>query len=395
MDTRRTRWSGAAVAAGALGVALVIPAGQVGAATDDTYQVRNLVSDVPGMAQVTDPHLVNAWGVSFSGASPLWVSDNEKDVATLYAGGVHGGTQTINPLVVNIPGGAPTGQVVQPDHVVRRARVGRLQRTGAVPVRRRERPPVRLGPHRAAASAVDPGAGRRGDAWRRRQGPGAGQTDNGPMLYVADFSAGTVDVYNGLFQRVITAGNFQDRKLPDGFAPFNVAVLGGKVYVAYAKQDADREDEVAGAGMGRLDVFSLDGRLLDRAAGHGQLNAPWGLAIAPAGFGTFSGDLLVGNFGDGRIHAFDPSTLAPTGVVRGEDGRPVSIDGLWALQPGQRHGGWHRRGAVHSRAAGREPRPAGVLVGQRLTGHDSHESRGAAGAPGLVRGACREGQLRR
>ena len=218
------------------------------------------------------------------------------------------------------------------------------------------------------------------------KGLALGQTDDGPMLYVADFSAGTVDVYNGLFQRVITAGNFQDRKLPDGFAPFNVAVLGGKVYVAYAKQDADREDEVAGAGMGRLDVFSLDGRLLDRAAGHGQLNAPWGLAIAPAGFGSFSGDLLVGNFGDGRIHAFDPSTLAPTGVVRGEDGRPVSIDGLWALQPGQRHGGWHRRGAVHGRAAGREPRPAGVLVGQRLTGHDSHESRGAAGAPGLVRG---------
>ena len=90
------------------------------------------------------------------------------------------------------------------------------------------------------------------------------------MLYVADFSAGTVDVYNGLFQRVITAGNFQDRKLPDGFAPFNVAVLGGKVYVAYAMQDADREDEVAGAGMGRLDVFSLDGHLLDRAAGHGH-----------------------------------------------------------------------------------------------------------------------------
>ena len=149
MDTRRTRWSGAAVAAGALGVALVIPAGQVGAATGDTYQVRNLVSDVPGMAQVTDPHLVNPWGVSFSGTSPLWVSDNEKDVATLYAGGVHGGTQTINPLVVNIPGGAPTGQVVQPDHVVRRARVGRLQRAGAVPVRRRERPPVRLGPQRA------------------------------------------------------------------------------------------------------------------------------------------------------------------------------------------------------------------------------------------------------
>jgi len=315
-------------------VALVIPAGQVGAATGDTYQVRNLVSDVPGMAQVTDPHLVNPWGVSFSGASPLWVSDNEKDVATLYAGGVHGGTQTINSLVVNIPGGAPTGQVSNPttsfvvhgsDGSSAPARFLFVGESGHLSGWAPGVPPPPPSTQ-AQDAVVTPGAVDKGMA--------LGVTDNGPMLYVADFSAGTVDVYNGLFQRVITAGNFQDRKLPDGFAPFNVAVLGGKVYVTYARQDADREDEVAGAGMGRLDVFSLDGRLLDRAAGHGQLNAPWGLAIAPAGFGSLSGDLLVGNFGDGRIHAFDPSTLTPTGAVLGEDGQPVSIDGLWALQPG-------------------------------------------------------------
>ena len=337
MDTRRTRstrWAAAAVAAGALGVAFVIPAGQVGAATDDHYQVRNLVSDVPGMAQVTDPHLVNPWGVSFLGTSPLWVSDNEKDVATLYAGGVHGGTQTINSLVVNIPGGAPTGQVSNPttsfvvhgsDGSSGPARFLFVGESGHLSGWAPNVPPPPPSTQ-AQDAVVTPGAVDKGMAM--------GQTPGGPMLYVADFSAGTVDVYNGLFQRVITAGNFQDRKLPDGFAPFNVAVLGGKVYVAYAMQDADRVDEVAGAGMGRLDVFSLDGRLLGRAEGHGQLNAPWGLAIAPAGFGSFSGDLLVGNFGNGRIHAFDPSTLVPTGVVRGEDGGPVSIDGLWALQPG-------------------------------------------------------------
>ena len=334
-NPRRTRWTGTFVAVGALGVvALVAPAGSVGAATDDTYQVRNLVSDVPGLAQVTDPHLVNPWGVSFSGTSPLWVSDNEKDVATLYAGGVHGGTQTINPLVVNIPGGAPTGQVSNPttsfvvhgsDGSSAPARFLFVGESGHLSGWAPTVPPPPPSTQ-AQDAVVTPGAVDKGMAM--------GQTEDGPMLYVADFSAGTVDVYNGLFQRVITAGNFQDRRLPEGFAPFNVAVLGGKVYVAYAKQDADREDEVAGAGLGRLDVFTLDGRLLDRADGHGLLNAPWGLAIAPTGFGAFSGDLLVGNFGDGRIHAFDPGTLAPTGVVRGEDGRPVSIDGLWALQPG-------------------------------------------------------------
>ena len=110
---------------------------------------------------------------------------------------------------------------------------------------------------------------------------------------------------------MITGGNFQDRKLPAGYAPFNVAVLGGKVYVAYAKQDADREDEVAGPGMGRVDVFSLDGAPARGRLATAALNAPWGLAIAPAGFGTFSGDLLVGNFGDGRIHAFDPEHPRP------------------------------------------------------------------------------------
>ena len=159
--------------------------------------MRNLVSDVPGMAQVTDPHLVNPWGVSFSGASPLWVSDNGTDVATLYAGGVHGGPQTINPARGEHPRRRADRAGVQPDHVVRRARVGRLQCAGAVPVRRRERPPVRLGPRVPPPPPSTQAQDARGDARRGLQGPGDGATDAGPMLYAADFSAGTVDVYNG------------------------------------------------------------------------------------------------------------------------------------------------------------------------------------------------------
>ena len=335
-NPRRNRWTGTFVAVGALGVvALVAPAGSVGAATDDTYQVRNLVSDVPGLAQVTDPHLVNPWGVSFSGTSPLWVSDNEKDVATLYAGGVDGGTQTINPLVVNIPGGAPTGQVSNPttsfvvhasDGSSAPARFLFVGESGHLSGWAPNVPPPPPSTQ-AQDAVVTPGAVDKGMAM--------GQTEAGPMLYVADFSAGTVDAYNGLFQRVITAGNFQDRRLPDGFAPFNVAVLGGKVYVAYAKQDADREDEVAGPGRGFVDVYSTSGHLLRRLVRRGQLNAPWGLAQAPAsGFGRFSGDLLVGNFGDGRINAYDPRTGAFRGRLRHEDGSPIQIEGLWALRFG-------------------------------------------------------------
>jgi uncharacterized protein (TIGR03118 family) len=314
-------------------LALSAPAG----ATDfPAYHQVNLVSDVPGMAQVTDPHLVNAWGASYLGTSPLWVSDNGADVTTLYSGGVDGSPQTIAPLVVSIPGGAPTGQVsnATTSFVVRdaagNAAPARFLFVGETGHLSGWNPAVGGTGTPPSTHAVDavvtPGAVDKGMAM--------GQTSTGPRLYVADFSAGVVDVYNGDFQRVVTKGNFKDARLPHGFAPFNVMVSGDKVYVAYAKQDSAHVDEVAGPGLGRVDVFTLDGALVRRDADHGVLNAPWGLTIAPAGFGRFSGDLLVGNFGDGRIHAFDPVTLEPTGTLRGPGGKAIAIDGLWALLPG-------------------------------------------------------------
>src|SRR6478752_1593635 len=300
------------------------------------YKQVNLVSDVPGMAQVTDANLVNAWGASYLGTSPLWVSDNGRDVTTLYSGGVGGSPQTIVPLVVSIPGGAPTGQVSNPTTSFNvhdaaghsaPARFLFVGETGHLSgwnpaVGGTGAPPST----HAVDAVVTPGAVDKGIAM--------GQTAAGPMLYVADFSAGVVDVYNGGFQRVITKGNFTDTQLPQGYAPFDVMVAGGKVYVSYAKQDAARHDEVPGMGRGRVDVFTLDGVLLRRLVGHGVLNAPWGMTIAPSGFGTLSGDLLVGNFGDGRINAFDPSTLRFAGALRTPGGRAVAIDGLWALLPG-------------------------------------------------------------
>ncbi len=262
MESRHWRWSFGLAAVGALALASAVPADAGSrSAAPSTYQQVNLVSDVDGQAQITDPNLVNPWGLSFFPTSPLWVSDNGTDLSTLYAGGIHGGTQTINPLVVTIPGGAPTGQVANTStqfvihaadgtsDIARFLFVGETGHlTGWSPNVPGGTPPST----QAVNAVVTVGAVYKGLAI---------STANRPRLYAANFSARTVDVYNGIFRRVITSGNFQDAQLPPGYAPFNVAVLGGKIYVAYAKQDSERTDEVAGAGFGRVDIFNLNGKL--------------------------------------------------------------------------------------------------------------------------------------
>jgi uncharacterized protein (TIGR03118 family) len=159
-------------------------------------------------------------------------------------------------------------------------------------------------------------------------------TPAGTFLYAADFHHARIDVFDQGFNLVHLAGGFADPQVPQGFAPFNVQELGGVLYVAYARQDADAEDEVAGQGLGFVDVHSTSGRLLRHLIRRGQLNAPWGLALAPSGFGRFSGALLVGNFGNGRVNAYDPRTGEFLGRLRREDGRPIEIEGLWALRFG-------------------------------------------------------------
>jgi uncharacterized protein (TIGR03118 family) len=159
-------------------------------------------------------------------------------------------------------------------------------------------------------------------------------TSKGTRLYAADFHGAKIDVFDQGFARVDLPGAFTDRALPAGYAPFNVQQLGGRLFVTYAKQDAKAEDDVAGAGFGFVDVFDPNGHLLKRLVSQGRLNAPWGLVLAPRGFGGFGGDLLVGNFGDGAINAYDPHTGAFRGQPRNEDGNPIRIDGLWALRFG-------------------------------------------------------------
>lgn len=157
-------------------------------------------------------------------------------------------------------------------------------------------------------------------------------------LYAANFRAGTIDVLKGSLGAPALTGTFTDPNLPAGYAPFNIQKLGNTLYVTYAQQDAGKADEVAGAGFGLVDSYDLQGNLLARVATGGTLDAPWGLAIAPSSFGALAGALLVGNFGDGRINAYDPTTDAFLGQVDDAGGNPLSIDGLWALAPGNNGG---------------------------------------------------------
>jgi uncharacterized protein (TIGR03118 family) len=336
---RRLGWFGGVTVA-ALVVAVAVPAG----AAAGGYTQENLVSDQPGVAQLTDPQLVNAWGMSRGPNTPVWVSDNGADVTTLYNGAVPGNPESpvAKVLTVSIPGGAPTGQV--------------FNNTSAF---------LLPGTTTAARFIF---IGEHGDLSAWAGGPAAtfiSHTDgavykglalahspSGPMLLAANFHDNRIDVFDGTFAPVPATGMFSDPGLPTGYAPFNVAEIGGQVFVTYAKQDADAEDDVAGPAQGFVDVYTTSGAFVKRFASHGVLNSPWGMTIAPASFGQFSGDLLIGNFGDGRIHAFDPNTGEVLGTLRGTSGKPLAIDGLWALMVGDAVAGgpnsiWFSAGPDH------------------------------------------------
>jgi uncharacterized protein (TIGR03118 family) len=153
-----------------------------------------------------------------------------------------------------------------------------------------------------------------------------------PQLYAADFHNGVVDVFDASFAPVVRAGAFTDNTLPAGYAPFGIQAIGNQIFVAYAMQDASAHDEVAGAGVGAVDVFDAAGNLVKRLIPPGgKLNAPWGMAMAPANFGTFSNALLVGNFGDGKINAFDATSGAFLGTLTNPAGAAIAIDGLWGI----------------------------------------------------------------
>jgi uncharacterized protein (TIGR03118 family) len=302
----------------ALVLALAGPAAAHGGGKGaNVYKKRNLVSDIDGVARITDPNLVNPWGLSFGPATPAWVADNGKDVSTLYSGGVNKSIPVIRPLVVGVAGG-PTGTVFNGTSGFK------LNGAPALFLFDTEGGQVLAWNSGTTAQVVatTPDAIYKGLAIA------------GNLLYAANFHAGKIDVFNDAFAPTTVPGGFTDPNLPKGFAPFNVQEIAGRIVVAYAKQDANAEDEEAGPGLGFVDVFDTSGHLIRRLISNGALNAPWGLALAPRRFGPFSGDLLVGNFGDGAINAYDPRTGAFEGTPMNKDGNPIKINGLWALRFG-------------------------------------------------------------
>ncbi|MEU4405839.1 TIGR03118 family protein [Streptosporangium sp. NPDC023963] len=290
------------------------------------FAVTNLVSDVSGRAAVTDPTLVNPWGLAMG--KTLWVSAAGTGLATVYSGGA--GTVKQEKTQVRVPGGRPTGQVVNKgDEFVVKGPGGSGPATfifaspsGAITGWNAE-----ADPDDAIISAFVKGADFKGLA--------LAETNRGAMLLAADFAHNRVHVFDGDFDRISFGRRaFRDPGLPEDYAPFNVEVVGNSILVAYAKRDPETGKSVAGQGKGFVSQFNGSGRFVGRFAARGALNAPWAMTLAPKGFGAHSGALLVGNFGDGRINAYNPRNGRPLGPLRSSDGRAITLGGLWDLEPG-------------------------------------------------------------
>ncbi|HEY1502357.1 MAG TPA: TIGR03118 family protein [Acidobacteriaceae bacterium] len=316
--------------------ALVISLGAASPMMAQHYKQTNLVSDQSGVAAAADPNLVNPWGMSRSSGSPWWFSDNGTGLSTLYDG--TGATQS---LVVTVPTGDPTvSSTGTPTGTVFNGGTGFALAAG--------KPALFMfvtedgtisgwNPGVSATSAVievntKSASVFKGMALATIQLPYSGPAT---YMYVADFRKGRVQVYDSSFNHVHAMdGQFRDEWLPHGYAPFNIQNIGGELYVAFAKQDSQKHDEVDGAGLGFVDVFSPFGFLLRRMQHGPWLNGPWALAMAPGDFGIYSHDLLVGQFGSGRIAVYDPVTGAFKGLLEDATNAPIAIDGLWGLSFG-------------------------------------------------------------
>ena len=328
------RFVSAAFAA-AIAAALLTVGAASAAPHSNRYAVTPLASDVPGLAPTTDANLKNTWGLARSATSPWWIADNGNASASVYTGS--GTLVAIGGQSAQGVPGDPTGEVFS--GIPGQFEVG----TTASPTTL------------AASNFIFDGEDGTISAWRIGSTaalvtvPSAGAVykglaisngPSGPRLYATDFAQGPghsrVDVFDGSWNPVNTPGAFVDPRLPKHYGPFGIQTIDDRVFVTYAKQEAGSEDEAHGRGLGIVDAYDLDGNFLGRVARRGQLNAPWGLAMAPGSFGRFGGDLLVGNFGDGQINAY---AEMPNGHFehRGTlhvNHRKLSIDGLWALEFG-------------------------------------------------------------
>ena len=326
-----------AITASILGVACVLalagcggggssgsPMAQPTTAMTDTALASNGVI----AAAHTDSNLLNAWGLAAAPGGPFWIADNNSNKSTLYDG-----NGTPQSLVVSIPAGAngpanPTGQVYNgtTDFVITTS-------TGSAPAQfifSGEGGTItgwaQSVSGMTATIAYDDAAG--GAIYK-----GLALANNGSAnhLYATDLHNAKIDVFDTHFQKVTLSGTFADPMIPAGFAPFGIQLINNQLYVTYAKQDATAHDETLGAGLGYVNVFDVNGSLVKRFASAGALNAPWGIALAPSGFGSAAGKLLIGNFGDGIINTFDPAMATHLGSISLGSGKQLAVPGLWAL----------------------------------------------------------------
>jgi uncharacterized protein (TIGR03118 family) len=308
------------------------------------FAQTNLISDLPGLAQLTLTSLVNPWGIAAGPTDPFWISDNGAGVSMIDNGSGQPLTPGGDPIVAIAPPRGERGALGEPTGVVFNGSSGF----------------VVAGPSNSGASQFlfatedgtilgwSPGADL-GNAIVAIDNSASGAVYTGlalatdafgqSFLYAANFRAGTIDVFDSSFRAVNRPGAFRDPTLPSGFAPFGIEAIGGKVFVTYAQQDASRYNNVPGPGNGFVDEYDADGNLLRRFASGGPLNSPWGMALAPDGFGAFSHDLLIGNFGDGRINVFDPASGRFLGQLADAAGNPIAIPNLWGLIVGNGQAG--------------------------------------------------------
>lgn len=323
-----------------IGISVMNPA----AASANHYKQTNLVSDVPGKAHITDPNLVNSWGLARSSKGPWFVADNGMGVSTTYKG-----NGKILPLKITIPAidgntaSSPTGVVFNSGKDFNIGNIaidsGKDSNIGNIAT---DMPAQYIfvtedGTISGWNKKVDPNnAIQKVDNSPEAVYKGVTIAKNGDhnLLYVADFRGGKVDVFDTNFNNAnLAVDKFVDDNIPTGFAPFNVQNIDGKVYVSYAKQDAAKHDNLDGPGLGYVDVFNPDGTLVKRLQHGSWMNAPWGITKSPGNFGKFSNKILIGNFGSGNIAAFDPKTGKFNGLLS-DSSKLITIDGLWGLKFG-------------------------------------------------------------
>jgi uncharacterized protein (TIGR03118 family) len=301
-------------------------------------------SEVVASAKTVDANLQNPWGIAVATGLPFWIADNNSNLATLYSGAGDVETQEVtgSPTTgIAIPASAaavqanPTGQVYNGSGSFLIA-TSKGQES-ALFLFDGEGGTIAgwaMDSGSTAVTAYDDGIAN-GANHAVYKGLALGTVNGSTFLYATDLHNNKVDVFDTNFAKPADMqGKFLDSTIPQGYVPFGISAINNQLYVTYAKQDTAKHDEVAGAGLGYVDVYDLSGNLLNRFASTGALNAPWGIAVAPSGWGSLAGDVLVGNFGDGKINIFKPNgtqLATSVGPLKGSNGQPFAFPGLWSL----------------------------------------------------------------